>query len=281
MKSVVAVIAPGAMGAAVAARLVENGADVITSLSGRSPASAKRATEAGMRAVDDTDLLSARLILSIVPPSDALGLAERLSPVLRSGSSKPLYVDCNAVSPETAKRIAEVIAATGTPFADGGIIGGPPRAGQVGPMLYVSGEPAKRVDGLARGLVVRAIDGPVGAASALKMSYAAITKGLTALGTASILGATRAGAAEALHRELSESQPMLLAWLARSVPDMFPKAYRFVGEMEEISSFMGSDGAREIYAGIAGLYREVAADKEGENRDIDALARFFASKKGS
>jgi L-threonate 2-dehydrogenase len=281
MKSVVAVIAPGAMGAAVAARLVENGADVITSLSGRSPASAKRATEAGMRAVDDTDLLSARLILSIVPPSDALGLAERLSPVLRSGSSKPLYVDCNAVSPETAKRIAEVIAATGTPFADGGIIGGPPRAGQVGPTLYVSGEPAKRVEGLARGLVVRAIDGPVGAASALKMSYAAITKGLTALGTASILGATRAGAAEALHRELSESQPMLLAWLARSVPDMFPKAYRFVGEMEEISSFMGSDGAREIYAGIAGLYREVAADKEGENRDIDALARFFASKKGS
>jgi L-threonate 2-dehydrogenase len=281
MKSVVAVIAPGAMGAAVAARLVENGADVITSLSGRSPASAKRATEAGMRAVDDTDLLSARLILSIVPPSDALGLAERLSPVLRSGSSKPLYVDCNAVSPETAKRIAEVIAATGTPFADGGIIGGPPRAGQVGPTLYVSGEPAKRVEGLARGLVVRAIDGPVGAASALKMSYAAITKGLTALGTASILGATRAGAAEALHRELSESQPMLLAWLGRSVPDMFPKAYRFVGEMEEISSFMGSDGAREIYAGIAGLYREVAADKEGENRDIDALARFFASKKGS
>jgi L-threonate 2-dehydrogenase len=281
MKSIVAVIAPGAMGAAVAARLVENGADVITSLSGRSPASAKRATEAGMRAVDDTELLSANLILSIVPPSDALGLAERLSPVLRSGSSKPLYVDCNAVSPETAKRIAEVIAATGTPFADGGIIGGPPRAGQVGPTLYVSGEPAKRVEGLARGLVVRAIDGPVGAASALKMSYAAITKGLTALGTASILGATRAGAAEALHRELSESQPMLLAWLARSVPDMFPKAYRFVGEMEEISSFMGSDGAREIYAGIAGLYREVAADKEGENRDIDALARFFASKKGS
>jgi putative dehydrogenase len=281
MKSVIAVIAQGAMGAAVAARLVENGADVITSLSGRSPASAKRATEAGMRAVDDADLLSANLILSIVPPSDALGLAERLSPVLRSGFSKPLYVDCNAVSPETAKRIAGVIAATGTPFADGGIIGGPPRAGQVGPTLYVSGEPAKRVEGLARGLVVRAIDGPVGAASALKMSYAAITKGLTALGAASILGATRAGAAEALHRELSESQPMLLAWLGRSVPDMFPKAYRFVGEMEEISSFMASKGAGDIYAGIADLYREVAADKEGGNRDIDALSAFFATKKGS
>lgn len=281
MKTTIAVIAPGAMGAAVAARLGENGADVVTSLSGRSPASAKRAAEAGMRIVDDAELPPSDLILSIVPPGDALGLAERLSPVLRSGSRKPLYVDCNAVSPETAERIAGVITATGTPFVDGGIIGGPPRSGYGGPTLYVSGEPARRVEGLARGLVVRAIDGPVGAASALKMSYAAITKGLTALGSASILAATRAGAAEALHRELSESQPMLLAWLSRSVPDMFSKAYRFVGEMEEISSFMASDGARGIYAGIAELYREVAADKDGENRNIDALTRFFKDRKAS
>jgi 3-hydroxyisobutyrate dehydrogenase-like beta-hydroxyacid dehydrogenase len=279
MKTTIAVIAPGAMGAAVAARLGENGAEIVTSLSGRSEASAKRAAGAGMRSVNDTDLPSADLILSIVPPSEALILAERLSPVLRSSSRKPLYVDCNAVSPETAKRVGGVIAQTGCPFADGGIIGGPPRKGYSGPTLYVSGEPAKRVEGLARGIVIRAIDGPVGAASALKMSYASITKGLTALGTASILAATRAGAAEALHRELSESQPALLAWLARSVPDMFPKAYRFVDEMEEISSFMGSEGAREIYAGIAQLYREVAADKEGSNRDIDTLAGFVAPRK--
>jgi 3-hydroxyisobutyrate dehydrogenase-like beta-hydroxyacid dehydrogenase len=281
MKPTIAVIAPGAMGAAVAARLVENGADVITTLSGRSQASAKRAAEAGMRAVSDTEIPSADLILSIVPPSDALGLAERLSPVLRSSIRKPLYVDCNAVSPETAKRVGGVIAETGSPFADGGIIGGPPRKGYAGPTLYVSGEPAVRVEGLARGVVVRAIDGPVGAASALKMSYAAITKGLTALGTASMLAATRAGAADALHRELSESQPMLLAWLGRSVPDMFSKAYRFVGEMEEISSFMASEGARDIYAGIAKLYREVAADKKGDNRDIEALKRFLSEKKGT
>lgn len=281
MKPVISIIAPGAMGAAVATRLVENGVDVITSLSGRSPASAKRAAEAGMRPVSDAELPSADLILSIVPPSDALGLAERLSPVLRSSSRKPLYVDCNAVSPETAVRIAGVISNTGCPFADGGIIGGPPRKGQTGPTLYVSGEPAGRVEGLARGMVVRAIDGPVGAASALKMSYAAITKGLTALGTASVLASTQAGAAEALHRELSESQPMLLSWLGRSVPDMFAKAYRFVGEMEEISSFMASQGASDIYGGIAELYREVAADKEGDNRNIEALARFFSPKKGT
>ena len=279
MKTKIAVIAQGAMGAAVAARLVENGADVITSLSGRGPASAQRAAEAGMRPVSDPELSSADLILSIVPPSDALGLAERLFPVLKPSSNKPLYVDCNAVSPETAKRVAGVIAETGSPFADGGIIGGPPRKGYSGPTLYVSGEPARRVEGLARGIVVRTIDGPVGAASALKMSYAAITKGLTALATASILAASQAGAAEALHRELSESQPNILAWLGRSVPDMFVKAYRFVGEMEEISSFMTSEGARDIYAGIADLYREVAKDKEGDNQDINALSRFFTARK--
>lgn len=279
MKPLIAVIAPGAMGAAVAGRLVDNGADVITSLSGRTPASAKRAAEARMRAVGDAEFQSANMILSIVPPKDALALAERLSPVLQLSPRKPLYVDCNAVSPETAERIAAVIAATGCPFADGGIIGGPPRSGYGGPTLYVSGEPASQVEVLAHGLVVRVIDGPVGAASALKMSYAAITKGLTALGSASILAATRAGAAEALHRELSESQPMLAAWLGRSIPDMFSKAYRFVGEMEEISSFMSSDGARATYAGIAEQYRELASDKEGENRDIGALMRFFADKK--
>jgi hypothetical protein len=65
------------------------------------------------------------------------------------------------------------------------------------------------------------------------------------------------------------------------VPDLFAKAYRFVGEMEEISSFMGSEGASGIYAGIAELYREVAADKEGDNRDIEALSGFFTAKKGA
>ena len=279
MRPTIAVIAPGAMGAAVAARLVENGADVITSLSGRSQASAKRAAEAGMRAVNDTDIPSADLILSIVPPSDALGLAERLSPSCgRAPASRSMSIATPSV-PRLPSALPGSSPRLGCPFADGGIIGGPPRKGYAGPTLYVSGEPASRVEGLARGVVVRAIDGPVGAASALKMSYAAITKGLTALATASALAATRAGAAEALHRELSESQPMLLAWLGRSVPDMFSKAYRFVGEMEEISSFMASPGARDIYSGIAQLYREVAADKEGDNRDIEALARFFSARR--
>ena len=85
------------------------------------------------------------------------------------------------------------------------------------------------------GLIVRVLEGPLTAASALKMSYAGITKGFTALGAAMMLAATRGGSAEALKAELAESQPALLGYLTRQVPSMYSKAYRWVAEMDEIS----------------------------------------------
>ena len=125
---------------------------------------------------------------------------------------------------------------TGTPFVDAGIIGGPPKPGGAGPVFYLSGEKAGEVAALEEfGLACKVLDGPVGAASALKMSYAGITKGLTALASVMILAATRAGTADALRRELGDSQPMLLAWFERQIPSMFGKAYRWVAEMEEIA----------------------------------------------
>lgn len=279
MKKLIAVIAPGAMGAAVGARLVQNNVGVVTSLAGRSPATAERAAKAGMRSATDAEIAGAEIILSILPPKDALGLAERLAPVLRKADKKPVYVDCNAVSPPTAQRIGAVVAGTGAPFVDGGIIGGPPREGYNGPVFYVSGEHAHKVEMLGRhGLIVRVVDGGIGAASALKMSYAAITKGLTALGTVSILAATKAGAAQALYKELSESQPQLLTYLTRSVPDMFPKAYRWVAEMQEIADFTGRDEGSRIYDAIADLYQGIAHDMEGAKRDVGTLAAFFKSK---
>ena len=144
MKPIVAVIAPGAMGSGVGQRLAENGVDVVTSLAGRGAASAARAKAAGMRAVEDTTLGEAEAILSIVPPGNALELAERLAPVLRAAPRKPLYVDCNAVSPDTVRHIAAVVQATGASFVDGGIIGGPPKPGSTGTKIYVSGPEAQR-----------------------------------------------------------------------------------------------------------------------------------------
>lgn len=277
MPPTVAIIAPGNMGAAVGARLVERGVRVVTSLEGRSDASAKRAKAAGMTPAEDAEIAQADFVLSIVPPKEALPLAERLAPSLRAANKKPLYVDCNAVSPATVERIAAVIAATGCPFADGGIIGGPPRAGYDGPVFYVSGAEAKRLDAINQyGLVFRPMDGPIGAASALKMCYGGITKGLTAVGSAMVLAAHRAGISDTLHAELSASQPQLMARLSGSVPDMFSKAYRWVAEMEEIASFAGERAEREMFQAIAELYEQLSADTEVSKQEIEALAKFFA-----
>lgn len=278
-KPMIAVIAQGAMGSGIGGRLAENGVDVVTSLTGRSASSAERAAKARMRPVDDEQIASADIILSILPPSEALALAERLAPALKAAKKKPLYIDCNAISSELVKRVGEVITATGCAFGDGGIIGGPPRAGYNGPALYVSGVPASALTPLtAGGLKVRPIDGPIGAASVLKMSYAGISKGLTAIAAASILTASRYGAANALYEELTDSQKAVLGTITRSVPEMFPKAYRFVGEMEEIGQQSGRDSIDKIYQGMAALYRELADDFKGEEQDIGALAAFFDRK---
>src|SRR5258706_14003524 len=128
----IAVVAQGSMGAGVGKRLDESGADVRTLLSGRSAASAERAKAAGMKAVaDEAALLTgADIFLSILPPDQAEPLAQRLAPALKALAQKPVYVDCNAISPQTALRIADIIAPTGADFVDGGIIGGPPGRGR-------------------------------------------------------------------------------------------------------------------------------------------------------
>jgi L-threonate 2-dehydrogenase len=282
MSDVIAIIAPGEMGAAIGQRLGERGARVVTSLAGRSAASAKRAERAGLVPVasDDDLVAEADFVLSVVPPGDAAGLAERLAPVLARAKQKPVYVDCNAVAPDTAERISAILGATGCAYVDGGIIGPPPSATATAhTKLYVSGDGAGEVMRLAAyGLDVRVVDGPVGAASALKMSYAGLTKGFTALGVAMMLGAERAGCEEALRRELAESQPQFLAWLSRQVPRMYPKAYRWVAEMEEIANFLdGDDSGPDIYRAMARLYDRLADVQAGERRSgdaIDKLTRF-------
>jgi 3-hydroxyisobutyrate dehydrogenase-like beta-hydroxyacid dehydrogenase len=279
----VAIVAPGQMGSAVGKRLRENGVKIVTWLEGRSAESVARAQAASMTAVSLKELCEADIVLSIVPPGEAENLARQLAPMLESARKKPIYADCNAVNPRTVERIAAIVEATGTPFVDAGIIGGPPKAGYAGPIFYLSGERAGAVAALGDfGLACEVLEGPVGAASALKMSYAGITKGFTAIGAAMMLGAWRAGCGDELRQELSESQPQLHAWLTRQVPRMYPKAYRWVAEMEEIAAFLGEDeAARDMYLGIARLYERVAQGEAKESaaalRELDALSEFCAS----
>lgn len=282
MAAKIAVIAPGMMGAAVGARLVDNGAEVTTLLKGRSEATVARAETAGMKDASEADMADCDIILSIVPPGDAMKLAHRLEPYLAASDHKPIYADLNAVNPGTAADVGKVITATGCRYVDGGIIGGPPREGYAGPVIYVSGPDASGLRTLSDlGLNIRLLDEIIGTASALKMCYGGITKGITAIGTTLILAADRAGIADALRAELQDSQPAFYQSLNRSVPDMFSKAYRWVAEMEEISTFVGDRAEGDIHKAIAGLYARLADDYEAQRKEINALAHFFRDDKGS
>jgi 3-hydroxyisobutyrate dehydrogenase-like beta-hydroxyacid dehydrogenase len=279
MTPTVAIVAPGNMGAGVGARLIGNNVTVLTSLAGRSAESGKRAEAAGMRPVADAQLTEADFLLSIVPPGEALALAKRLAPVLTAANRKPVYVECNAVSPRTMLDIADVIGPTGCPFVGAGIIGPPLKPGTSNTKIYAAGPAAGLFAKLNDyGLIVRVLDGPLTAASALKMSYAGITKGFTALGAAMMLAATREGSAEALKAELAESQPALIDWLSRQIPRMYSKSYRWVAEMEEISAFVGDNRPEHaMLKGAARLYENIAEDFEGEKKEVGAMDAFLKS----
>ncbi len=279
MTPVVAIIAPGAMGAAVGKRLADNGLTVLTSLAGRSQATAARAQAASMTAATDAEIAAADFVLSILPPGDALALAARFAPALKASNAKPVYVDCNAINPATVEHVAAALAPTECPFVDAGIIGSPPKPGDAGPRFYASGPAAPQFARLRDyGLDIRLLHGALSAASALKMSYAGITKGTQAIGAAMMLAAMRSGSADDLFAELESSQKQLFPWLKRSLEQMPPKAYRWVAEMQEIAGFVGDDpGARDLYRGAAEFYQRFAQDFEsGDKQEAAALARFLA-----
>jgi len=282
MKPVVAIVAAGSMGAGIAKRLVENGVTVLTLLNNRSAATRERATAAGMTPASLDAVMEADLLLSIVPPANALSFAEQTAFALKSARRKPVFADCNAVSPATVRHIHAVVSATGAEFVDAGIMGLPPLPGRNDPHLYASGESAPKLAVLSDyGLDVRVLNGPVGQASALKMAFAGISKGTIAIVAAMILAAERSGSAEALHQELSESEQSLLKTMSTRIPgSLFTKAWRWVAEMQEIAEFAREDpAAYEIWMGISKLCERIAEDIGGDRKETEVLARFFEGKK--
>jgi 3-hydroxyisobutyrate dehydrogenase-like beta-hydroxyacid dehydrogenase len=277
MNTVIAVLSAGAMGSAISVRLIEHGARVLTLLDGRSTATFQRAAATGMEDASEETIAAADFVLSIVPPGEAVPVAKRLLKPLSESRHKPVYLDCNALSPKTKTEIARILAETGCDIIDGAIIGGPPVPGHIGPRIYVSGDQSERVSILrSLGIDLQQIDGPIGAAAALKMSYAGINKGIIAIGAAMLLAASRSGASAGLYRELRESLPQLLSKFETGIPDMYPKAYRWVAEMREIAAFLGEDkAAATIFEGAAQLYDRIAADIANEGNERAILEAFF------
>ncbi len=277
----IAVIAMGEMGSGVAARLVERGATVRTNLQGRSAASAERARAAGVGIASDDETLvtGADFVLSIVPPARAGELAQRLLPAIQATGGRAIYVDCNAIAPQTLTAIAAPFEAADVAFVDAGIVGGPPSP-DFNPRIYASGP---RAVAFARlndfGLDIPVLSERIGDASALKMAYAGTTKGTSAVMAAMMLGAARAGVAEAFVAEMKSSQAGRLEAAVRQLPVVLRKAYRWDGEMEEIARFlMPETGGAGMFDGAAQLYRDLARDvAEGEDperlRLLDGIKR--------
>ncbi|KAJ7647567.1 hypothetical protein FB45DRAFT_987278 [Roridomyces roridus] len=287
----IAIISPGAMGAAVGRVLVRSGCKVFTNLEGRSDSTRKRAHEAGMQHASYKEIgATSDFVLSILPPSDAFTLAQKViqetSGSTRVPGSPPLiFVDCNAVNPVTVHRIADLFADSPLQFLDASIIGGPPKDDYT-PTFYASGNATllDRFVALSKyGLKISALTGEgagVGDASALKMSYAGITKGTTGLFTTMILSAYQSSpaTAAALLEELHASQPTLLKRIVNVIPPMVPKAYRWVGEMSEIADFVG-EGEGDIYRGLSQLYARIEQSGKGDGKDLEKLAEFVEEAK--
>lgn len=279
-KPIVAILSPGEMGHAIGRVLVHHDLRVITSLAGRSQRTRGLARAAGIEDVDSLDrvVAEADLVLSVMPSAAAPDVAQAVADRLTARSRPLTFVECNALAPQTAHAIGEVVTRAGGHVVDVGIVGGPPTLSQ-SPHFYASGPFVDEFRILAEhGLDVRSIGGEVGQASGLKMCYAALTKGLSALGTELLLVAASLDLLDPLLTELQASQPTALAWLERSVPGMPPKARRWVSEMQEIAATFEHVGLSPGYhRAAAALYQWVGETRLGhenpESRDRDRTLR--------
>lgn len=259
----VGLLHPGAMGSAVGAALSGNGHRVLWVSQGRSQATLARARNCGLEDAQTLQSLArqSNILLSICPPEFALEVAEQAAGAGFAGT----FVDANAVSPVTARAVAAAVLAGGAAgFVDGGIIGLPPREPGT-TRLYLSGDRAAEVADLFDGSVLGAIPiaGGEGAASALKMAYAAYTKGSAALLAGILALAEAEGVGEPLANEWILSQPDLARRGRRRAVSGSAKAWRWAGEMEEIAdTFAGARLPDGFHRAAAEIFRRLAEFKD-------------------
>ena len=274
--STIAILSPGDMGHGVGMALGEHGYDVITCLTGRSARTRELAAAGGFRDVPSLEEMvrQADLIMSILVPAQAVGVARSVADALRSaGVSRP-FADCNAVSPQTARNMAAIINGAGGDYIDGGIIGGSPARG-ARPNIYISGPSASLMDELdGKGAGFPNLGLEIGRASGIKMCYASMTKGTSTLRTAMLMTAQSLGLYDELVAELEHSQSGALSAMESGIPGLPANAGRWIGEMEEIAATFASVGVSPgFHQGAAAVYRLLAAtpfaDESPEEIDRD------------
>ena len=279
----VGILSPGDMGHTVGERLRKHGLRVIAHLADRSERTRQLAAKAGIEEVASYEALvqEADMALCILVPAQADAAARNVASALRQTSADLLYADCNAIAPQTTRGIGEVITDAGGRFVDASIIGPPPRK-EGATRFYASGVHASELARLnSYGLDVPVISDRIGDASAIKMCYAGLTKGLTALCMELVVAAEALGVREALFEEYRMSQEAMLKRMEGGLPGMPPKSRRWVGEMEEIAATMAGVGLTpKFHEGAADIYRFVGgtalADRTPEEPDAPTLEEMLA-----
>jgi len=267
--TVIGLISPGQMGASIGAAASHSATRVIWAGDGRSKASHTRASDAGLEngGTIDTLVKDSDIILSVCPPHDAEDVARQVKQRAFPG----LFVDCNAIAPEKSRQIAERFGYQN--FVDGGIVGGPAWKSESGTRLYLSGDRSKEIAALFNNspLETTIIPGEIGAASAMKMVFAAYTKGTTAL-LAAILGvAEKEGVRNVLESQWG--QPFTEQTHQRVVANS-AKAWRFEGEMQEIAATFENAGLPGgFHAAAAVVFERLAQFKDEPAADIVELLK--------
>jgi 3-hydroxyisobutyrate dehydrogenase-like beta-hydroxyacid dehydrogenase len=264
------------MGHAVGRALREQGLRVVTCLEGRSNRTKVLAQHAGIEEIATLEELTRQsdVILSIIPPSEAEKVAREIAGALQATKVRIYYADCNAISPQTARKIDTIITENGGYFIDASIIGSPP-GGREAPRLYASGSHANIIAQLdGKDIKVRIIGDKIGQASGIKMCYAALTKGSQALWITLLTAAEALGLSKELREELLFSQSAVYGRMEKMVPSVPVKARRWVGEMDEIASTFEQVGLTPYFHQAASqIFRLVGttpfADETPENLDTN------------
>lgn len=259
--SSIAILHPGEMGAAIGAGLRAKGHRVLWVSAGRGGASRKRAETNGLEDVQTLARAAreAEILFSVCPPHAALEQARAVAACGFDG----VYVDANAVSAETTRAVGRMLEAAGASYVDAGIIGPPPLPG-ASVRLYVCGARAADIVALFAGCIMQAIalDGPIGAASALKICYAAWNKGATAVLAGIRALAEQEGVDAALLEEWKISLPEIPR-RSEVVTLSARKAWRWIAEMEEIAaSFEAAGLPAGFHLAAADIYRRLAEFKD-------------------
>jgi 3-hydroxyisobutyrate dehydrogenase-like beta-hydroxyacid dehydrogenase len=270
----IGLMSPGDMGQAIAGQLKAKGFNVLTALGARSARTQGLGRAAGLTDVGTLAALTQQcdLVISVMNPGSAVDFARELAAAMQATGKHPVLLEGNAVSPDTVREIEKIVAAAGGRVMDGGIIGPPPRnAGKI--RLYVSGPGAAALEALGTDAIsVRVVSERIGDASAVKMCYGAVTKGILGLGLQLFMAAERMGVAEPLMAEVKASRQDIYDFVMGGLPVMPPKAYRWVPEMNEIAATFAAQGLTpKMLEGAAELYAFVADTPLGketpENRD--------------